>query len=149
MLGGRSYLDLKKAFRWYVSFYVFCTLRFSFRTFRFASVARFVLWIIDYFALHFGVVLHDHTKPCTVLLRAYGNHVNYMRSLPLHQSQQEVHTEGGEYSDFKYFLAPTYDFIMAILGMGSMVEVLEPATLREEMTDWVRDLADMYLYDKS
>ncbi len=46
MLGGRSYLDLKKAFRWYVSFYVFCTLRFSFRTFRFVSVARFVLWII-------------------------------------------------------------------------------------------------------
>ena len=103
----------------------------------------------DYFALHFGVVLHDHTKPCTVLLRAYGNHVNYIRSLPLHQSQQEVHTEGGEYSDFKYFLAPTYDFIMAILGMASMVEVLEPATLREEITNWVRDLADMYLNNKS
>lgn len=33
-------------FRWYVSFYVFRTLRFSFRTFRFVSVARFVLWII-------------------------------------------------------------------------------------------------------
>lgn len=103
----------------------------------------------DYFALHFGVVLHDHTKPCTVLLRAYGNHVNYIRSLPLHQSQQEVHTEGGEYSDFKYFLAPTYDFILAILGIASMVEVLEPATLREEITNWVRDLADMYLNNKS
>lgn len=34
-------------FRWYVSFYVFCTFRFSFCTLRFVSVARFVLWIIQ------------------------------------------------------------------------------------------------------
>lgn len=33
----------------------------------------------QYFALHFGVVLHDGTKPCRVTLRAYGPHVHYMR----------------------------------------------------------------------
>lgn len=102
----------------------------------------------DYFALHFGIVLHDGTKPCNVILRAYGNHVNYMRSLPLHHSQTEVYTEEDVCSDFKYFLAPTYDFIMAILGMGSMIEVLEPAHLRKDMTGWVRDLAEMYLNNK-
>ncbi len=40
-------MEVEKAFRWYVSFYVFCTLRFNFRTFRFVGVERFVLWIID------------------------------------------------------------------------------------------------------
>ncbi len=101
----------------------------------------------DYFALHFGIVLHDGTKPCRVKLRAYDNHVNYMRSLPIHPSQEEVVTEEGSYSDFQYFLAPTYDFIMAILGMGSMIEILEPAHLRKDMKGWVRDLAEMYLND--
>lgn len=99
----------------------------------------------DYFALHYGIVLHDGTPPCKVVLRAYDNHVNYMRSLPLHASQKEVYTEDGRCADFQYFLAPTYDFIMAILGMGSMVEVLQPEKLRKEVTGWVRDLSDMYL----
>ena len=102
----------------------------------------------DYFSQHFGIVLHDGTKPCNIIIRAYGNHVNYMRSLPLHSSQVEVYTEDRVCSDFKYFLAPTYDFIMAILGMGSMVEVLEPADLREEMKSWVQNLAKIYLDNK-
>lgn len=99
----------------------------------------------DYFALYYGIVLHDGTPPCTVVIRAYDNHVNYMRSLPLHPSQKEVYTEDGVCADFQYFLAPTYDFIMAILGMGSMVEVLQPDKLRKDVTNWVRELSDMYL----
>lgn len=99
----------------------------------------------DYFALHFGIVLHDGTKPCQVILRAYGNHVNYIRSLPLHSSQEEIYTAEGVYSDFRYFLAPTYDFIMALLGMGPMIEVMKPERLRAEISGWIRDLSNMYL----
>lgn len=101
----------------------------------------------DYFALHFGIVVHDDTRPCRIVLRAYDNHVNYMRSLPLHPSQEEVVTEEGIYSDFQYFLAPTYDFQLAVLGMGSFIEVIEPANLRKDMKGWVRELAYMYSND--
>lgn len=98
----------------------------------------------DYFALHFGIVVHDGTHPCRIVLRAYDNHVHYMRSLPLHSSQKEVVTEEGCYSDFQYFLAPTYDLIMTILGMGSFVEVIEPANLRKEIKGWIRELSYVY-----
>lgn len=40
-------MELEKVFRWYVSFCGLRTFRFSFCTFRFVCVARFVLWIID------------------------------------------------------------------------------------------------------
>lgn len=99
----------------------------------------------EYFALHFGVVIHDKTKPCRIVLRAYTHHVDYIRSLPLHHSQKEISTRSGEYSDFEYFLAPTYDFIMAILGMGNLIEVISPKSLRDEMSVWVKNLAKMYL----
>lgn len=98
----------------------------------------------DYFSQHYGIVINDGTKPCQIILRAYDNHVNYIRSLPLHSSQVEVYTEEGVCSDFMYYLAPTYDFVMALLGMGSMIEVMKPESLRKEIAGWVRDLADMY-----
>ncbi len=98
----------------------------------------------EFFAHHFGIVVHDGTRPCRIVLRAYDSHVDYMRSLPLHPSQEEVSTEEGCYSDFQYFLAPTFDFQLAVLGMGSFVEVIEPASLRKEMRGWVRELGYMY-----
>lgn len=60
-------------FRWYVSFYVFRTLRFSFRTFRFVSVARFVLWIIkDNAELGFDYVfVNGHESSVTVSVEIY------------------------------------------------------------------------------
>ena len=97
-----------------------------------------------FFALYFGIIVYDGAKPCRIVLRVYGSHVNYLRTLPLHQSQKEIHTEEGKYSDFEYFVAPTYDLSMAILGMGNLVEVLQPTEYRKQIADTVNDLAKRY-----
>ena len=97
----------------------------------------------DFFAKMYGVVLSGENDACRIVIRAYGGHAHFLRSLPLHHSQREIST-GEEYTDFEYFHAPTYDFLMALLGMGTMVEILKPTEFCEEFTTWVRNLSQMY-----
>ena len=55
----------------------------------------------------------------------------YFKSLPLHQSQ-EIIEETPEYTVFKYFLTPDWDFRQDVLSFGTRVEVLEPERVRKE-----------------
>ena len=65
-------------------------------------------------------------------LKVYGTQREYFRTLPLHHSQKEVETEN-EYSVFRYYFSPTYDFVQEILSHGCEVEVLFPEHLRNEV----------------
>lgn len=56
---------------------------------------------------------------------------NYMRTLPIHESQIETE-RNDKFSIFTYRVAPTYDFIQELRKFGATLEVLEPAHLREE-----------------
>lgn len=100
-----------------------------------------------YFRDSFGIVKKDNVKPCIITIRAYGSHVNYVRTLPMHQSQKELESgcdEFGEYTDFEYFVAPTYDLVMHLAGLGCMVRVLRPQTLVDSMSEWMVNAAKMY-----
>ena len=55
--------------------------------------------------------------------------------------------DSGKYADFELYLAPTYDFVMKLLQVGSMVEVLQPAHLRKTMKDWIKDMYELYKND--
>ncbi len=101
----------------------------------------------EYFSDSFGIVKEDRAKPCIITIRAYGNHVHYMRTLPMHKSQEEIGVgsdEYGEYADFRYYMAPTYDLVMHIAGLGCMVRVLHPQTLADTMCEWMVNAAKMY-----
>lgn len=87
----------------------------------------------EYYAHTVGIFVNEDLKPQKVVLRAYGVHVEYMRSLPLHSSQEEIKTSDGEYSDFRYWLCLTPELTTKILSMGEKVEVLEPHSLRVEI----------------
>ena len=87
----------------------------------------------EYYANTVGIFVNEELKPQKVVLRVYGVHVEYMRSLPLHSSQEEIKTCDGEYSDFLYWLCFTPELITKILSMGEKVEVLEPRGLRVEI----------------
>jgi predicted DNA-binding transcriptional regulator YafY len=78
-----------------------------------------------------------------VLLKVYGKQVRYFRSLPLHSSQEEVETTRG-YSVFSYYLAPDYDFKQDVLGFGDSVEVLEPLSLRNSLSETFSRLFHRY-----
>ena len=89
----------------------------------------------DYFADAFGIIVEPEEYDVeTIRMKVYNiNHRReYLRSLPLHHSQRETE-QAEDYSIFELRLAPTYDFIQAILAMGNEVEVLAPEYVRREI----------------
>ena len=97
----------------------------------------------EFFSPFYGVAIGYDIEPERIVLRAYNVHRHYMASLPLHESQRMLE-DMGEYADFELFVAPTYDFIMKLLSFGTMIEVLQPVSLRKTMHGWVSDLHEMY-----
>lgn len=82
-----------------------------------------------FFSDYFGVFIGENEKPTRIVLRAYGKMIPLIRTLPKHPSQKEI-TTGKMYSDFEYYLAPTFDFRQEILKEGHELEVIEPKSLR-------------------
>lgn len=85
-----------------------------------------------FFNKFYGVFINEDKSVERIVLRAYPPMTNYLRTLPLHHSQKEI-TSTTEYSDFEYYLAPTFDLQQAILKEGSELEVLEPQSFRNEI----------------
>lgn len=86
-----------------------------------------------YFANSFGI--SNYGKPEFVTVKVYnGEKKNrYFKSLPLHHSQ-EVIEETEEYTLFRYYIQPTYDFRQELLSHAAEIEVLSPRWFREEIS---------------
>ena len=96
-----------------------------------------------YFAGIYGPRVYPDMKAETVILKAYGMQPKYFKSLPLHQSQ-EIIEETPEYTVFKYFLTPDWDFRQDVLSFGTRVEVLEPERVRKEIGEMASALNKLY-----
>lgn len=99
---------------------------------------------VKYYNECFGIVSDDGTKVETIKLKVYGLQRYYLRSLPLHSSQQEIDS-ADDYSIFQYQVRPTFDFRQALLSKGSEVEVLEPIAFREDMKNEIQNMKNRYL----
>jgi hypothetical protein len=86
-----------------------------------------------YYANTVGIFVNEKLAPVKVKIKAYGQQVEYLRSLPLHKSQRETLSRYGEFSVFEYKLCLTPELSSQILSMGEKVEVLEPQELREDI----------------
>lgn len=100
----------------------------------------------DYFSNYYGIISDSNIKPERIVIRAYRDHIPYMKSLPLHHSQKLLE-DNGEYADFEFFLAPTFDFIMKLLSAGAMIEVIYPASLRKTLKRRISDMYKLYEND--
>ena len=99
----------------------------------------------EYFAEYYGITTDD-TPMAHVVIRAYGNVPNYLRTLPLHASQKEIeHTD--EYSIFTVRLRPTFDFRQEVLSQGCDIEVLEPKWFRDEVAEICKHMWNKYKED--
>lgn len=78
-----------------------------------------------------------------VVIRAYYQSPDYLRTLPLHESQQELESDE-ESTLFSYDVKLTYDFLQLIMQQGDQVEVLEPESLRTEMRNLAKTLTSYY-----
>lgn len=94
----------------------------------------------------YGVIAGTKRKPETVRIKVSAGQANYVRSLKLHESQDEVE-KNDEYSIFTYFLRPELDFIQELLSNGEDVEVLEPFWLRKDVGGIIKRMWNKYKND--
>ena len=97
----------------------------------------------EFFQNYYGVIAGTKGEPETVKIKISAGQANYLRSLKLHATQNEIERTD-EYSIFSYRLRAEYDFIMELLSKGEDVEVLEPVWLRNEMAGIVKRMWDKY-----
>jgi hypothetical protein len=84
-----------------------------------------------YFENDFGIYTGGDTKVETIVIHAFGRLPDYLRTLPLHPSQQETLITS-DYVEFRYRLRPTYDFRQELLSQADELEVIAPQSFREE-----------------
>ena len=95
----------------------------------------------DYFYQYYGV--NTNGNPQIVRIKAIPLEAKYLRSLPLHPSQKEIGTTP-EYSIFSMYLSPTWDFKQELLSRADQIEVLEPDSLREWMSNMIQNMSEKY-----
>ena len=97
----------------------------------------------DYFGDFYGVLTDENVPMRHIVVRAYGNTANYLRTLPLHDSQRMV---GGneDYTDFSFDLRPTPDFIGELLKYDEGLEVLDPPEFRLKIREIVTNMLKRY-----
>jgi len=96
-----------------------------------------------YFENAYGIVVHPEIPACEVKLKVYGKSRNYIQTLPLHHSQQEVESNE-KYTVFQYYIAPTRDFMQEILSYADEIEVLSPKSIRNEVATTINKMNELY-----
>lgn len=97
----------------------------------------------EYFDGSFGVNHSDTDRPENIRIKVYGTQVEYIRALPLHESQKEEETSE-EWSVFEYRIIPCYNFYQQLLWHRERLEVLSPESVRNEMKRIIDELSKLY-----
>jgi predicted DNA-binding transcriptional regulator YafY len=100
----------------------------------------------EYFSGSYGT--YTAGNPETVEIKVDSYQAKYLRSLPIHHSQEEIEATP-EHSVFRFRIRPTYDFERALLSYGATLEVLKPLSLREKIIEEICDMKNHYTNDNS
>ena len=74
----------------------------------------------------------------------YGPQVEYVRSVPFHESQVEEE-QGDGYAVFSVFVRPSYDFVQQLLWNREQIEVLSPEEFRNQIIGMLRQMQGRYV----
>ncbi|MGG5578120.1 helix-turn-helix transcriptional regulator [Myroides sp. C15-4] len=89
----------------------------------------------------FGIERYETAEK--IILRFDIQQKEYVKSLPFHHSQRII-AEDENYFTLELFIHPTHDFLLEIMRHGPICEVIEPAMLRQQVSERVQLLAKMY-----
>jgi len=98
--------------------------------------------ISDFFSDCFGII-KDATPKQHIVLKANAFQAKYLKTLPLHESQ-EIVSEDSEFTTFSYYIRPTFDFKQKILSYMGNVEVVEPQSFRDEIRMEIERMRKLY-----
>jgi hypothetical protein len=84
----------------------------------------------------YGVISDRNSmeQPEPIVLRFSAHQGKYIKTLPLHHSQQILEDNDEEFT-ISLQLHPSYDLVMEIMSFGDEVQVLSPVSLVEEIRD--------------
>ncbi|MBR6091368.1 MAG: WYL domain-containing protein [Bacteroidales bacterium] len=97
----------------------------------------------EFFSGCFGIIADPKVEKQHIELKVAAGQANYIRDLHMHESQKEIE-RNDDYSIFTYYLRPTYDFIQELLRNGADMEVIEPQSLRDEVSNIVQRVNNYY-----
>jgi len=97
----------------------------------------------DKFSHVIGLNYVDHQIE-TIKLSFHSSQKPYLVSLPLHSSQKEINLENKASFDIELRIHPNFEFRQQVLKYGSLVKVVEPKWLAEEIKDNLRTALDNY-----
>lgn len=97
----------------------------------------------EYFQNYFGIIAGVERQVENIKIRTYAELPGYLRSLPIHHSQRELETKDG-HTDFSLRLVPTFDFIQELLLHRDQLEVIEPESLRNEVSSIIYRMSGLY-----
>ena len=95
------------------------------------------------FEASYGVYLPEDDPPVIVKLRTTLREAAYLQDLPLHPSQLFLGMEDG-HCLFALRVIPNPNLVMELCRHGSGLEVLEPASLREQVRQELRNALKLY-----
>ncbi len=99
--------------------------------------------IEDNYRYCFGIISPNNEKPQTVVLSFDPYQGKYIKTLPLHATQQ-ILLDDEEELQIQLTIYITHDFVMELLSFGSHVKVLQPLALIDEMKHSLQDALGQY-----
>ncbi len=91
----------------------------------------------------FGIVGSNGEEPEIVALSFEPHEANYLKSLPLHHSQEIVKDDEKEFI-IHLKLCVTYDFLKELLSYGERVKVLQPQSLAQSIAENAKVMVGYY-----
>ncbi|NND23152.1 MAG: WYL domain-containing protein [Acidimicrobiia bacterium] len=87
---------------------------------------------------------YNEGTPQNIVLKVENEHLNYLRSLPLHHSQQISESEEEGFGLVTYHLIPNYEFTIQLLKMSMHAEVVKPKQYRVYFKNIIHNIATKY-----
>lgn len=97
----------------------------------------------DKFSHVIGLNYVDH-KMEKIQLSFHSSQKPYIVSLPLHNSQKEINPDNGKTFDIELLIHPNFEFRQQVLKYGSLVKVVEPKWLAEEIKEELKKGFEAY-----
>ena len=97
----------------------------------------------EYWEGSFGVNHSDNQVPEQIVIKAYGAQAEYIRALPIHESQKELERTD-EYTIFEYHIVPCFNLFQQLLWHREKLEIIEPKEMREEIKKIAQNIISLY-----
>ncbi len=98
----------------------------------------------DLFINYFGIVNSSKSKPQKIVLSFDSLQGKYIKSFPLHQSQETL-LDNEDEMRISLKLHITYDFEMELMSYGERVKVISPVSLRRKLLKRYQEALDRYI----